>query len=102
MASSSSLSFASEHESLTVRHFTVTERLSALFDVSAVALSPLDDIDFETIIGQPATLRVQRSVGAETTREWRGICTHFEQLQAENTGLSSYLIRIAPELWLLT
>jgi type VI secretion system secreted protein VgrG len=105
MPPSLNLSFASEHDSLSVRHFTVTERLSALFDVSVVGLSPLDDIDFETIIGQPATLRIEHGGlegGAAPSREWRGICCHFEQLQAESTGLSSYLVRIAPALWLLT
>ncbi len=104
MSVSPSLSFASEHDSLSVRRVTVTERLSALFDVSVVALSPLDDIDFETIIGQPASVRVQGSglSGLVTSREWRGVCYHFEQLQAEPTGLSTYLVRIAPDLWLLT
>ena len=104
MSVSPSLSFASEHDSLSVRRVTVTERLSALFDISVVALSPLDDIDFETIIGQPASVRLQSSGsdGLRASREWRGVCYHFEQIQAEPTGLSTYLVRIAPDLWLLT
>src|SRR6202035_1011656 len=101
MPSSSSLSFASEHDTLDVRRFNVTEKLSALFDISVVALSPLDDIDFETILGQPASLRIALD-GAASPREWRGVCYHFEQLQSETTGLSTYLVRIAPDLWLLT
>jgi type VI secretion system secreted protein VgrG len=105
MPPSLNLSFASEHDSLSVRHFTVTERLSALFDVTVIGLSPLDDIDFETIIGQPATLHIEHGGlegGAAPSREWRGVCVHFEQLQAESTGLSAYLVRIAPTLWMLT
>jgi type VI secretion system secreted protein VgrG len=104
MLPTTALSFASEHDSLSVRHFTVTERLSALFDVSVTAVSPLDDIDFETIIGQPASLRIAHAGldGIAPSREWRGVCYHFEQIQAESTGLSTYLVRIAPELWLLT
>ncbi len=104
MPQSLNLSFASAHDSLSVRHFTATERISTLFDVSVIGLSPLDDIDFETIIGQPATLRIEHaSVDAGgLAREWRGICCHFEQLQAEATGLSSYLVRIAPTMWMLT
>jgi type VI secretion system secreted protein VgrG len=104
MPQSLNLSFASAHDSLSVRHFTVTERISTLFDVSIVGLSSLDDIDFETIIGQPATLRIEHGglSAVAPSREWRGICTHFEQLQAESTGLSTYLVRIAPALWMLT
>jgi type VI secretion system secreted protein VgrG len=100
MPDSPSLSFASEHDSLTVRSFTVSERMSAPFEISVTAMSRLDDIDFETIIGQPASFRIQVSDGK--TRGWSGVCNHFEQLQAEDTGLSTYLVRIVPDLWLLT
>ena len=61
MPDSPSLSFASEHDSLTVRSFTVSERMSAPFEVSVTAMSRLDDIDFETIVGQPASFRIQRA-----------------------------------------
>ncbi len=102
-APSSTLSFASEHDSLSIRSFTVNDRMSALFDVSITALSRQDDIDFETIIGQPASFRIAPSDGALTeARSWAGICMHFEQIQAEDAGLSTYLVRIVPELWLLT
>jgi type VI secretion system secreted protein VgrG len=94
------LSFASGEDSLSVRHFTVSEGLSTLFDVSVVALSPLDDIDFETIVGQRASLHVEGE-GLGHARTWTGICRHFEQIQAEDTGLSTYVVRVVPELWLL-
>ena len=108
MPPSLSLSFASEHDSLSVRHFMVTERLSATFDISVVALSPIDDIDAESILGQPASFRVAPRVSGAplassmAPREWTGICSHFEQIQAEETGLSTYSIRIVPDLWLTT
>jgi type VI secretion system secreted protein VgrG len=105
MPDSPSLSFASEHDSLTVRSFTVSERMSAPFEISVTAMSRLDDIDFETIIGQPASFRIQVGDAAgktPATRAWSGICSHFEQLQAEDTGLSTYLVRVVPDLWLLT
>ncbi len=79
--------------------------MNAPFDISVVALSRLDDIDFETIIGQPTSFRLQTSSGATaapSSRGWSGVCCHFEQLQAEETGLSTYLIRVVPELWLLS
>src|SRR6185503_8413758 len=74
---------------------------SALFEVSVVALSPLDDLDFETIVGHQASFTIHHA-GAGHGRGWTGVCCHFEQLHAEETGLSTYLIRIVPELWLLT
>ncbi|MFT3771027.1 MAG: type VI secretion system tip protein TssI/VgrG [Minicystis sp.] len=103
MPSSLNLSFANEHDSLSVRHFTVAERMSAPFEITIVALSRLDDIDFETIIGQGASFRIQHAgEGSGTSRQWSGICSHFEQIQAEETGMSTYLVRIVPELWLLS
>jgi type VI secretion system secreted protein VgrG len=95
------LSFASGHDSLSVRHFSVSEALSTLFEVSVVALSPLDDLDFETLVGHGASLTVHPGAVGHS-RGWTGVCNHFEQLQAEETGLSTYLIKIVPDLWLLS
>lgn len=96
------LSLAAGPDAISVRHFSVSEALSTLFDVSVVAVSPLDDIDFESIVGQEATLQVEagelEAVGH--SRTWTGVCCHFEQLKAEETGLSTYLVRIVPKLWL--
>src|SRR5512141_1124644 len=74
MPESFNLSFASEHDSLSVRHFTISERMSAPFEVSLVAMSRLDDIDFETIIGQPASFRLQHTGdgSASSSRSWSG------------------------------
>ncbi len=73
--------------------------LSAPFEITIVALSRLDDIDFETIIGQGASFRIQHAGdGSTAARQWSGICSHFEQIQAEETGMSTYLVRIVPEL----
>src|SRR5689334_16656952 len=99
--SSFELSFACGQDSLSVRHVSVSEGLSTLFEVSVMAVSPLDDLDFETIVGHGASLTVHGGPGGHG-RTWTGICCHFEQLHAEETGLSSYQIRIVPELWLLT
>src|SRR6185437_3368989 len=53
--SSFDLSFASGEDSLSVRHFSVSEGLSSLFEVAVTAVSRLDDIDFEPIVGQAAS-----------------------------------------------
>jgi type VI secretion system secreted protein VgrG len=98
------LSFASGLDGLSVRHFSVSEGMSSLFEISLVALSPLDDIDFESVVGGGASFRIEGGNlgGMGQSRAWTGICSHFEQVQAESTGLSTYAVRIVPHLWLAT
>ncbi len=105
MEQNASVSFAEGHDALSVRHFTVIEMIDGLFDVSVTAVSPHDDLDFETIVGRDATFRIEGQhldAGASAARQWRGVCCHFEQLQAEETGLSTYFVRVVPHLWLTT
>jgi type VI secretion system secreted protein VgrG len=99
------LSFASGEDSLSVRHFSVHEGISSLFSVSVQALSPHQDLDLESIVGLPASLRVQTGMKFESLegpRCWAGVVSSIEQVQAEATGLSTYQLRIVPALWLLT
>src|ERR1700760_3901433 len=95
------LSFASGEDSLSVRHFSVSEGLSSLFEVAVTAVSRLDDIDFEPIVGQSASFVVH---GDATGRAWgwSGVVRRFEQREAEPTGLSTYAISLVPQLWLAT
>lgn len=96
--------FASGESSLSVRRFETVERIFDLFEVSIVALSPDEDIDFETIVGKPAALYIAAGTAHITKdgRRFAGICSHMEQLTPEVTGLSTYRLRIVPALWLLT
>jgi type VI secretion system secreted protein VgrG len=98
------LSFASKEDSLSVRHFAVREEMSRLFDVAVLARSPHDEIDLETIVGQPAgfALASDSTYLRNTTRVWTGICSHMELLQVEPTGLSTYFVKIVPSLWRTT
>ena len=93
--------FESGQDSLSVRHFSVNEALSRPFEVGVMAASRVDDIDFESIIGRKASFKIAAS-GVSAARTWQGICNHFEQVQSEPNGLSTYFLRIVPELWLLT
>lgn len=88
------LTFASNEDSLSVRNYEIRESLSGLFSVEVIARSEVTDLDLETIIGHGATFRVLGDHGK--LRAWTGVCTHMEEIQAEETGLSTYLIRIAP------
>src|SRR5262245_9290336 len=101
------LSFACGEDSLRVHRFSVSESVSSLFTASVWAHSPDPYVDFEALIGQPATFRVvtgHRFAALGGARCWTGICCHAEQIQAldPGSGLSMYSLRIVPALWLLT
>lgn len=98
MSQNLELTFASKEDSLSVRKFSVKESLSGLFTVDVVARSPVVDLDLETIVGHGATFRVLGD-GGPSMRVWTGVCAHMEEVQAEETGLSTYLVRIVPVLW---
>jgi len=85
-------------DSLDVRRFSVAERISSLFTVTLEAVSENAGIDLDAVLGRPASFTI---VGAHT-RTWSGICTSFEQIKAEEMGVSTYRIVIAPHLWLAT
>ncbi|MDC3961328.1 type VI secretion system Vgr family protein [Polyangium jinanense] len=86
-----------------VREFSVSEKISQLFEVRLVALSDNPNVDFEAIVGQPARFVMHGGHGeGGQPRIWTGICNELEQLGAEETGLSSYNISIVPTLWLAT
>src|SRR5262245_22915808 len=92
------LSFESGEGSLEVRRFAVREAVSEPFTVSIWARSTEPSIELDALVGQKAGLHVEGAAGG---RRWTGICEHAEQLQAESTSLSTYHVRIVPELWLL-
>ncbi len=83
---------------LDVRLFTITERMSGLFELNVIAVSEAPDLDFEAIIGQPMSFTIHRG----HARTWAGICSHVQQLAAEERGLSTYQLTLVPTLWLLT
>ncbi|MDC3956781.1 type VI secretion system Vgr family protein [Polyangium jinanense] len=90
-------------DTLDVRKFQVTERVSDLFEVRLVALSPNPEIDFEAVLGREATFTLSRDrLLASAYRTWGGICHHIQQIESEEAGLSTYELVIVPKLWFLT
>jgi type VI secretion system secreted protein VgrG len=89
-------------ESLDVRDFAVEEGLSQLFEVRITAVGSSVDVDFEAAVGAHARFEIQLSSPLGETRYWSGICARAEQIAVEEAGLSTYAIRIVPELWLLS
>jgi type VI secretion system secreted protein VgrG len=82
-----------------VRQFSVQERLSSLFQVNLEVVSDNSSIDFDDVVGQPAKLSIAAGMH---DRSWSGVCSHFEQVRVEPSGLSTYQLSIVPTLWLLT
>jgi type VI secretion system secreted protein VgrG len=85
-------------DALDVRQFAVQQRMSSLFEVTLVALSDNANIDFDAVVGQPASFQISNGVLAQ----WTGICKHIQQIAVEERGLSTYQITIVPTLWLTT
>src|SRR5262249_9577989 len=98
------LAFESKESSLSVRRFAVHEAMSSLFSVSVWARSPHEDIDLETIVGKAMSLPIVSGMAfsLRPSRLWSGVCSHMELLKAEPTGLSTYYLRLAPRMWLMT
>jgi type VI secretion system secreted protein VgrG len=99
------VSVAPGDDVLSVRRFTVEEALNTPFTVSLWTLSANDALDLDAIVGKAASFRLDTENNAAPlggARRWTGVCSYIEQTQAEPTGLSTYFLRIVPELWLLT
>ncbi len=94
------LAFENNEDSLSIRHFAVREPISGLFDVAILARSRMVGLDLESFVGRPAAFLMMGGPLAGP-RAWSGITSHFQMVQAEPTGLSSYFIRIVPQLYLL-
>ncbi|AUX39727.1 hypothetical protein SOCE26_011220 [Sorangium cellulosum] len=88
---------------LDVREFTIDERISSLFSVVITAVVENPDIDFEAVVGQPASFRVQSNLGgAERSRAWTGICKDVQEIATEESGISTYVFEIVPTLYFAT
>jgi type VI secretion system secreted protein VgrG len=90
---------------LSVRRFDIREGLSELFSIYVTACSPRADLDLDDIILKPASFSMTAGwvfVLGTGGRRYIGLCESIEQVQAEPTGLSTYVTRIVPHLWLLT
>ena len=84
---------------LDVRHFTVEERLSSLFEIRLVALTGDAGLDFDSIIGERARFSIAAPHGE---RLWTGVVRHVAQAGVEEGGLSTYEIILVPELYAAT
>jgi type VI secretion system secreted protein VgrG len=93
----------SSSDSFDVREYSVDEGIHSLFSIELTVHSQNPAVDFEATIGSQASFKIGGDAAAfAATPKWTGIVSDIQQLRSEDTGLSTYRIRIAPLLWLLT
>lgn len=84
---------------LLLQGFSGTEAISKPFHFSMELLSANPSINFDTVLGRPATISVKTADGSE--RYFHGIINRFAQRSSDRT-LSGYTAEMVPALWLLT
>ena len=84
---------------LLLRSCTVSEGLSQLFHMSLETLSERRDVDFDDIVGENITVRVELPEGG--TRYFNGYVSRFVQA-AGTRRLARYQAEVVPWLWFLT
>jgi type VI secretion system secreted protein VgrG len=86
-------------DALIVRSASCTEQISSLFQLELDLISSDGEIEFEQLIGESCTLRVD--VAKDQTRFFNGIINRF--VQTKNDGsYAHYRATVVPWLWLLT
>jgi len=84
---------------LLLQGFSGSEAISKPFHFSMELLSANASINFDTVLGRPATISVKTADGSE--RYFHGIINRFAQRSSDRT-LSGYTAEMVPALWLLT
>jgi type VI secretion system secreted protein VgrG len=88
-----------------VREFKVEDGVNALFSIELMVRCANPAVDFESTIGAQASFRIgvdESVLGDTPSPSWSGVVTDIQQVTSEEAGLSTYRIRVAPLLWLLT
>ena len=86
-------------DALVVRSASIQEEISRLFQIEVELSSEDGQIDFDQVIGQSATLRLD--VGQKGKRFFNGFVNRMTQL-GNKGGYAHYRAVIVPWLWLLT
>src|SRR5687768_9572904 len=73
---------------LDVRAFSVRERMSELFQANVVFRSTNQSIDFDAVIGQPASLEVRTT--DTVVRAYQGVASNLHLLETAKDGLATY------------
>ena len=87
-------------DALLLRSFSAHEEISRLFEIDLDLLSEDRAINFDDIIGQNVTIRVNLPVGG--TRYWNGYISRFVQGVSTSRQFTQYRATMVPWLWFLT
>ncbi|MBO3022245.1 contractile injection system protein, VgrG/Pvc8 family, partial [Providencia rettgeri] len=82
-----------------VTQFDLQEGLSQLFSLSIQAVSPLPEIDFQTVLGAASSLTVKRD--GKILRTVQGILAGAEQGNTDGVKTWYHFV-IRPEMWVMT
>ena len=85
---------------LVIASASITEQLGRLFSMELELTSTDPALDFSTIVGGNATIRVQ--IDASTTRYFNGYVSRFVQTDADSKTGGKYRATLVPWLWFLT
>ncbi len=86
-------------DTLDVRSFSVTRRMSELFRVELVAVSSNLGITLSDIIGNEGSFTMMNNLAPQTLN---GVVIEMAQTRVDEAGLATYSLVLAPKLWLLT
>lgn len=86
---------------LLLQSFSGHEELSRLFEFDLDLLSENYEIDFDEIIGQNVTIRMDLPEGGGT-RYWNGFISRFVQGVSTSVRFAQYRATMVPWLWFLT
>jgi type VI secretion system secreted protein VgrG len=86
---------------LDVRELSVREGMNQLFSVELVCVSPRVDLDIYALGGRRGRFSIERlTLQGTEGRAFSGVVSAFTLVRAEPDGLSTYSLRLVPELWL--
>ena len=85
---------------LLLRSFSGREKISHLFEFDLDLLSEDYEINFDDIIGQNVTIRMELPEGG--TRYWNGYINRFVQGVSSSVQFAQYRATMVPWLWFLT
>ena len=87
-------------DALLLYNMHIQEELGRLFSIETELISKKDDINFEDLLGQNVTIRLNLIDG--TPRYFNGYITRFSQLDRRDAFGGVYQATIQPWLWFLT
>ncbi len=85
-------------DQFSVRRYAGSEGLCQLYRFEIELASTEETVEFDTIVGKPATLTVNTDYGE---RWFHGVIARFE-MTGETTDLTYYRAELVPAVWLLT